>query len=156
MGDWRACKAKTLSMRWEMQTISSENERGKWALESRGFPITYKVHNSGALGDVGLNNTAPNAKNSLELNKAKQLTWGQTWLWYWCRTDNTHFPGTTRQSQVSAQTWKSESKKTLVKIILAPTTELRGIWRVDWNRYEDQGSSPLAMSTIRFQANSFI
>ena len=26
------------------------------------------MHNSGALGDVGLNNTAPNAKNSLELN----------------------------------------------------------------------------------------
>ncbi len=61
-----------------MKTISSEDEKDKWALESRGFPLTYQVHNSGALSDVGLNNTPPNAKNSLELNKANPITWGQT------------------------------------------------------------------------------
>ena len=69
-------------MRWEMQTISSENEKGKWALKSGGFPITYKVHNSGALGDVRLNNIAPNAENLLELNRVNPMTWRQTWLWY--------------------------------------------------------------------------
>ena len=110
-----------------MQTISSENEKDSWALESRGFPITYKVHNLGAIGDVGVNNTAPNAENSLELNMANPITWGQTWLWYWCRTNNTHFLRTTRQSQVSMQAWKAESKKTLVEIVLAQKMELREI-----------------------------
>ena len=92
------CEAKTLYMRWEMKTISLEDEKGKWALKSRGFPMTYKMHNSGALGDMGLKNTPPKAENSLELNRANPITWGQTWLWYWCRTNNTHFPRTARQS----------------------------------------------------------